>query len=306
MKNIFITGTTGFLGSYFLYHVLQHSEDNIICLARDTPMLSASRRVIQQLYKIHQTYCKLEIGDNDLESKIQKRLQIVSGDITSTNLGLTKQFERGSIHELWHIAANVQFGDSAKEEIIQVNLEGGKNVVQFAKQNGIEIVNYISTAYVAGQKTGPVNETENFDVFPSNNIYEESKRLMEKEIISANKNNILSFRIFRPSIIAGHSKTYEPDFSNGGLYGFLALTNSLKKSFEINHPGYFKKNLIKLYANRFSTLNIVPVDQVVKTLFDTATCPDSLNKIFHVVSENNTTLNEVALLINLQDYNLTL
>lgn len=298
MKTIFITGTTGFMGSYFLYHLLQHSEDNIICLARNTTKFSAKTRVLQQLYKIHESFCNVKIHDVDIEIKIKKRLQILSGDITQKNLGLIKNFAKSAIKEFWHIAANVQFCESVKDEILKVNFEGGKNVLQFVKDNKIAVLNYISTAYVAGQKTGLVNETSDFDLFPANNIYEESKRLIEKEILTANRNGEFNFRIFRPSIIIGHSKTCQPDPSKGGLYGFLTLANSLKKRFETCHPGYFKKNGIRLHANGISSLSMITVDYVADMIFNIANSAASLNKIYHVSSDNNTMLNELSSIIN--------
>jgi thioester reductase-like protein len=298
MKNIFITGTTGFLGSYFLYHVLQYSEDNIICLARDNSKFSAKDRVLQQLNKIHKSFYSAGIHDTNIKTKIKKRLQVLSGDITQKNLGLKMDIEKSAIHEFWHIAANVQFCETEKDEIINVNVEGGRNVLQFVKDNEIPVFNYISTAYVAGKKSGRVDETPDFNLFPANNVYEESKRLMEKEILAANKNGEFSFRIFRPAIIVGHSKTYEPDPSNGGLYGFLSLSNSLKKRFEISHPEYFKQNEIRLLINEDHSLSLVAVDHVVDILFKTGSCTNSLNKIYHVTSDNETSLREVASLVN--------
>lgn len=302
MKNIFITGTTGFLGSYFLYHLLQHSEDRFICLARNGGTKPAKNRVLEQLYNIHSSYQQIGIGDPDLDEKIKNRLEVVAGDITMENLGLSQNFEKDLIHECWHFAANVKFSETEKEEVTSVNLEGCRNVLKFIKQNGIPVLNYVSTAYVAGQKTGSVSEMSDVDLYPSNNIYEESKRVMEKEIKASKENGEFNYRIFRPGIIVGHSKTCEPDPSNGGLYGFLylilTLTLTLKRGIERSDENYFKQNTVKLLANKNSKLSLITIDHVVDQLFQIGNNENTFNKTFHVTPTEETDVLSIASIIN--------
>lgn len=298
MKRIFITGATGFLGSYFLYHILRHSEDKIICLARNSKWSPAKDRVLQQLYNIHFTYSAIGISDPDLDEKIKKRLDVIEGDITQENLGLSQDFKKKSIREFWHFAANVRFSESKKQEVTSVNLEGCRNVLKFVKQNHIRVFNYVSTAYVAGQSAGSVSELSDVNLFPANNVYEKSKRIMEDEIKAAQKCGELKYRIFRPGIIVGHSKTCEPDSSNGGLYGFLYLILILKRKMEIRHENYFKENRVKLLADENPELSLITVDHVTDQLFQIGNDKNSLNKTYHVTSNEETDVLTMASIIN--------
>ena len=298
MKNIFITGATGFLGSYFLYHVLQHSEDKIICLARNNEKSPAKDRIIQQLYSIHSSYSTIGIGETDLDEKIKRRLEVIAGDITLENLGLHQNFGKGFIQECWHFAANVKFSESRKEEVTSVNLEGCRNVLKFIKQNGLTVLNYVSTAYVAGQKTGSVGEMSDLNLYPANNVYEESKRTMEKEIKVAHENGEFNYRIFRPGIIVGHSQICEPDPSNGGLYGFLYLSLMLKRNIATRYPNYFKENTVKILADVNPKLSLITVDHVVDQLFQIGNDDDSLNKTYHLTPNEETDGLAIASIIN--------
>jgi thioester reductase-like protein len=122
MKPIFITGATGFLGSHFLYHLLQYSNDSIICLARNGKRATARTRVLEQLYNIHCSYKRIGINDNNLGEKIKNRLKVVCGDVTHENLGLIESFKEKSIHAFWHFAASVKFTESIDCMVTSVNL----------------------------------------------------------------------------------------------------------------------------------------------------------------------------------------
>lgn len=304
MKTIFVTGATGFLGSYFLCHLLQYSNDYIICLARNNKRATARTRVLEQLYNIHSSYKRVGINDPGLEKKIKNRLKVVSGDITKDNLGLTESFKNKSIQAFWHFAASVKFTESIDRRVTSVNLEGGRKVMKFVIDNGIPELNYISTAYVAGQRTGKITENADINLSPSNNVYEESKRIMEKEIINAHEKGLFNYRILRPTIIIGHSKTYEPDPSNGGLYGFLSLSLALKKDLEKKNPDYFKKNKVQIVADSHPKINLITVDHVVDTLFRIKENGKSLNNVYHVTSNRQTKNTVLAGIINrLSDLN---
>lgn len=297
MKTVFITGATGFLGSYFLYHLLQHTNDMIYCLARDKKNVSAGSRIHQKLNKIHSSYSHAGISRFNLEEKMKKNLKVVTGDIAEKDLGLKQSFKEANISECWHIAANVQFMESKRDEIMGTNVTGGKNILEFMKQNKIPLLNYVSTAYVAGQKTGEITESLADEKFPVNNAYEESKRIMEKLIVEANTRGECNYRIFRPGIIVGHSVTFDPDDSKGGMYGFLSLCTSFKEQVNNNQVKNFETNSIKLLADKNAMLSLIPVDHVVNILFDIAGQKGSDNRIYHVTPLFKTSLIQIGQII---------
>lgn len=296
-KTIFVTGATGYLGSYFLYHLLQHTNYMVYCLGRKKGKLTAEERVYQKLNQIHFSFVRAGISDFDLADKITTNLKILPGDIVEQGLGLDEDLSGKVISEFWHIAANVQFLESKRHEIMQANVKGGRNVLEFVKQHDIPVLNYISTAYVAGTKTGDISECTADERYPVNNAYEQSKRIIEKEIIESMGNQKFNYRIFRPGIIVGHSVTLEPDISNGGLYGFMYLCAHLKDQLNNHLPGYLNNNHLKLKADRNSTLSLLPVDEVVTTMLEISKNSNTLNRIYHVTPRLNIPLKDVALVV---------
>lgn len=298
MKNIFLTGATGFLGSYFLYHQLQHTNDHVICLARNNSKYGAHERVMHALRVIHESFAKAGIENKHFKENLLKNVEVIPGDITQHGLGMAQILKAGDIDECWHIAANVKFLESMQNEIIVTNLEGGKNILQFAEKLRIPVFNYISTAYVAGKNNGIAKENIDFEKFPPNNVYEQSKRLMELEIVKSHQKGNLNYRIFRPSVIVGHSITAIPDPSNGGFYGFLSILKSFKIAYENNYPEYFTNHPLKFHCNGNNTLNIVPVDYVTRMMHQISEEKNSLNKIFHITSDVANTLRDFAFYTN--------
>jgi len=290
MKTIFVTGATGFLGGYFVCHLLQNTTENIYCLAREKGISSAEERIKQNLRNIENSFSKINVNDKQFEEKMNRRIKVINGDITEKNLGISNCQQITCIDEFWHIAGNVQFLESKMQEVMATNVEGGKNVLQFIKNNNIPILNYISTAYVAGQKNGNIMEILADETFPANNVYEQSKRIMEKEIIAAHNRGECNYRIFRPAIIVGHSQTFEPDPSLGGIYGFLSLGLSLKRQIETKEPDYFKHNTVSIISTANVTLSLISVDHVVDVLVQISNNPESVNKIFHVAPAEETDL----------------
>ena len=294
MKTIFITGATGYLGGYFLYHLLQHTNDKIICLGRDKGMFSAKGRIHKKLQNIHASYCNTGINNFNLIDKMRNNLKIVSGDITKENLGIKNGLKKSNISECWHIAADVRFLESKREQIMNTNVNGGKNILKFIQQNNIPILNFVSTAYVAGKKTGNISEDMADENFAVNNAYEESKRIIEKEIVAASFGGEFSYRIFRPGIIVGHSVTFDPDDSNGGLYGFLYLCASISEQLNDINSVYLKSKTVKLQANVNTSLSLTCVDDVVNMMFSIGNKPGSIKQIYHVISSSDVPLIRIA------------
>jgi nucleoside-diphosphate-sugar epimerase len=117
---------------------------------------------------------------------------------------------------------------------------------------------------------------------------------MEKEIFAAHEGGKCNFRIFRPGIIVGHSVTCEPDSSCGGVYGFLSLGFSMKRTVENKHPDYFNRNKIKIFAESDPALSLITVDHVVDILIQVANNPASINDIYHVTPQETTDLKNFA------------
>jgi long-chain acyl-CoA synthetase len=250
-KVIFLTGTTGLVGSNLIPRILKNdNKSSLILLIRGKSDYEAKQRVDEMLWSMPE-----EIDFN----LAKQRIQVVRGDITLDRLGLSKaQYKRISreITHIIHSAATVQF-HLPLECARLVNYEGTKNVMALAKlaqKNGqLRQVAYISTAYVSGNREGRIFEDELDCRQQFDNTYEQTKFESEKFLRSLMSE--LPITIFRPSIIVGDSRTGKTTAFNV-LYVPLKL---ISRGIVTTLPGY-----------RYTPLDVVPVDFVC----------DAINHIF--------------------------
>jgi thioester reductase-like protein len=263
-KNILITGATGFLGSFLIKELLDKGY-RIFALARSRNGLSAKQRVFNALKFVY---------ENDWnQDSINLNLEVIEGDIIYPDLGIknSKQKERTELETdiIIHSAALAEL-NLPLDVIRRINVEGTKNVLNFAlkcKAKGrLYKVNYISTAYVVGNKDIEFDETM-LDVGQGfNNTYEQSKfeaELLVREYLKKG----LGISVFRPSMIMGHSKT--------------GKTNNFKLFYQ---PLHFFCNEIfyKFPGNLLCSQNLINIDIValaISLLFES-----NDNFVYHIVS----------------------
>jgi thioester reductase-like protein len=280
MDRVLVTGATGFVGAHLVDHLLQSSDYEIHCLARSRPGHSAASRIFNRLDEIAVTAANGNIGA--MQRMARDRVRVIEGDVRQPSLGMAPSAVSANFCEVWHVAGLTDFLLSQRDRVFDANVVGGRNVLAFMAANAIPICNYVSTAFVAGTKSGEIEEAPHDAGFPSNNPYEESKREMEEEILRAASSGRFDYRIFRPSVIVGHSRTGKPDPTSRGLYGFLALALSLKREIEKSRPRYFVEHKLRVLADRDQNLNLVTVDQVVSQMAEIASEQRSINNIFHI------------------------
>lgn len=279
-QRLFVTGATGFLGAYLTLHLLKQTDAQLICLARSKSGVSAAERVSQRLQRLLSGALNSDERFNVGFEEIASRISVVDGDLRQPQFGLSdKMFRSLQADAIWHCAADVDFAESRRRQIMDTNFVGTCHVLAFAKANAIPELNYVSTAYVCGDRSGEIAEVPADTAFPVNNAYEESKRLCEQAV----RDSGLRYRLFRPAIIVGHSRTLEVD-SSSGLYTYLSVMLRLKDTVQRRMPEYFEHHSLKLVCDDVN-VNLVCVDQVVEAMVRIAACGDrSANRIFHLVN----------------------
>ena len=147
MKNILITGATGFVGINIVRKLLEESDAYLYLLVRNAGQNSA----INRMHKLLATYY-LEIEQYNY---ILNRIEIISGDIVEEKLGLSNTAWNElsqKINIIYHCAATIHF-NLPFNEAYDINVLGTKRVLDFAdqcyKNNVLSVMNHISTAYVA-------------------------------------------------------------------------------------------------------------------------------------------------------------
>jgi long-chain acyl-CoA synthetase len=195
MKNeelILVTGATGFLGVRLVRELLERQpQATLALLIRDRPGQSGQQR-----------------ADLIVPPAERSRVQVYSGDVGHPNCGLdTAAYQRLSAEttRVIHSAATVRF-DHSLDEARRINVEGTRGVLDFAAgARQLRSVAYVGTAYVAGERTGLVQESELAVGQTYRNTYEQSKA--EAEALVRLRLGSLPGVILRPSIIVGDSQT---------------------------------------------------------------------------------------------------
>lgn len=208
--------------------------------------------------------------------------RLLEGDITRTDLGLSApdwNIVRTESTVIFHLAAIYNLTVDRRLGM-RVNVAGTRNVNQFARSlPNLKHYHYVSTCYVAGKRKGRILETELEHSEGFRNYYEETKYLAELEVDSLKAE--LPITIHRPAVVCGDSETGETAKFDGIYY----LINYLLK-----WPGLLSHFNI---GNREVSLNLVPVDFVVKSLVALARETRVVGKTLQLADPNPLTTEEL-------------
>ncbi|MEE4212312.1 MAG: SDR family oxidoreductase, partial [Parvularcula sp.] len=196
----------------------------------------------------------------------------IKGDITSADLGLTAEIvaSAGPWDLVIHCAAVTDFTEES-EKHRAVNVEGTKNVIDFAECHGSALL-HVSTAYVCGEREGTIFEDELDCGQTFSNGYEATKARAEALV----REGRVPFVIARPSIVLGDSET-------GATRSFDTIYPVLKVLAE----GLVTRMPVKPDA----TLNLVPIDHVTSGICELAERFESAKGYaYHLVAEEATPL----------------
>ncbi len=250
----FVTGATGFIGKRLVKTLLARKGAVVYFLLR-----KASERKVPELLE----YWGVS----------KARAVPVFGDLTGKKLGVAaddiKGF-KGEIDALFHLAAVYDL-KADEESQIQANIEGTRNVVEFAKAIDARHLHHVSSIAAAGLYEGVFredmfDEAENLD-HPYFNTKHESEKIVRKE-------SKVPWTVYRPAFVVGDSQTGEMDKIDGPYY-FFKLIQRMRQLL----PPWFPS--VGLEGGR---LNIVPVDFVVACIDHIAHSKTDLKgKCFHLV-----------------------
>lgn len=268
MATHFFTGFPGFLGSELVPRVLARSpEEQVVCLIQRKFTDLALRRV-------------QEIEARD--PRAAGRIRLVEGDITQPGLGLADPaLLQSEVTEVWHLAAIYDL--SVRRKVgLQVNLEGTRNILDFAEGcAGLRRVQYVSTCYVSGKFAGIFRETDLAKGQVFNNSYEETKFLAEMEVRERMKRG-LPATIYRPAVVVGDSRTGDTQKYDGPYYAIRWL---------LKQPGVA---IMPVVGDSHRTrLNLVPRDFVTEAISYLSAQDKSLGKTYQLADSEPLTIDEI-------------
>lgn len=251
-QTFFITGATGLLGMEVVARLLVTTDATIFVLVRAASQVEASARLRGLWW-----------DDPLLFSSIGKRVLPVAGDITQE--GLAQNDDRLlATTQLIHCAAETGVQKS-REELWNINVEGTRHVVQFAKKLPCLLrMTYVSTAYVAGIQSGCIMEDAPL-ARQFYSLYEKTKAEAER-IVRASE---LPLTVCRPGMIVGNSQT-------GRTRNFNTIYYVLKLMLQ--------GKLRVLPVSKEQTVNVVPVDYVAQQVVALTLNPMAEGRTFHLVA----------------------
>jgi thioester reductase-like protein len=199
----FITGSTGYIGSYITAQLLTDHHDNLNLLIRTKTTELAYQRLWQSL--------QLHLNWDQFQELIYSRCSIFLGDITEKKLGL-EDFPYNklltSTESIIHCAASLN-RKSAKA-CFNVNLKGTLEMVQLAKaidtHHGLRRFSEVSTVAGAGKRNNEVvteDQAVNWHL-SDYDPYGRSKKFCEHMIHELLPH--IPKTVFRPSIVLGDSR----------------------------------------------------------------------------------------------------
>lgn len=199
--------------------------------------------------------------EKTLFAAIGKQILPVVGDITAEQ---SVRHLPSCITHVIHCAAETGLQKS-RNELWQINVDGTRHILRLAKDlPRLQRFTYISTAYVAGTRSGRIMEDE---ALPTHfySLYEQSKAEAERLV----RVSELPLTICRPGMIVGHSRTGRTRNFNT-VYYVLKLMLQGKLRF--------------LPVGPSQTVNVVPVDDVASRAVSLTLNPEAEGKTFHLTT----------------------
>ena len=188
----FVTGATGFIGKRLVKALLARKGSTVHFLVRDPAKVDA----------LHAYW--------GLSGSAKARAMPVVGDLTARRLGVgadALKALKGQIDAVYHLAAVYDL--SADEESqVRVNVEGTRNLVEFAKAVDAGHLHHVSSIAAAGLYEGVFREDMFDEAENLEHPYFMTKHESEKIVRTESK---VPWTVYRPAFVVGDSATGEID-----------------------------------------------------------------------------------------------
>jgi thioester reductase-like protein len=266
MSVVFFTGFPGFLGSELLPRILARSPGRRAACLVQSKFAALARRRAEDLEAAH--------------PHLAGRIEMIEGDITQPGLGLASSAPlREATVEIFHLAAVYDLG-VARDVAMRVNLEGTRNMIEFASQcPSLERFQYVSTCYVSGTYAGSFSEEDLDRGQRFHNFYEETKFLAEVEVQKSMR-QALPATVYRPAVVVGDSATGATQ-KYDGPYSVIR--------FLLRQPRVAVLPTILGDPSR-TEVNVVPRDFVLDAITFLSGLPESRGQVYQLADPNPLTV----------------
>ena len=261
--NYFVTGATGFIGRNLVERLLQR-EGTVYALVR-----AGSRGRLEEL--------RTAWGADGA------RVVPIAGDLSQPGLGVSEEdlvTLRGEVDHFFHLAAIYDMAAGAEAQEV-ANVEGTRHAVELAGAIEAGCFHQVSSIAAAGLYRGTwtedmFDEAEDLDTHPYFRTKHESERVVREECPRP-------WRVYRPGIVVGDSRTGEIDKIDGPYYMFKLLQRIRRVL-----PSW-----LPTVGIEGGEINIVPVDFVASAIDHIAHKPGLDGRAFHLTDPTPKTAGEV-------------
>src|SRR5271170_7085172 len=203
---IFLTGSTGYLGSYLVAGLCTGHRETLNVLVRAKSRQEARERLWTSL--------QLHFAFPEFHEFLNARVRIFLGDLTAERFGLPDDEYHAlvdSTDSVIHCAASLN--RKSEKQCLNVNLRGTLEVIQLARRaqnhHGLRRYSHVSTVAVAGQRQDEV-VTEDAAIDWARSDYDPYARTKKFcEHMAAQLLPDVPKTIFRPAIVLGDSRRAE-------------------------------------------------------------------------------------------------
>lgn len=258
----FVTGATGFIGRFLVSRLLQRKGTIHVLLRR------GSKKKFDEIAERMQWD--------------PKRIKIVYGDLSKPRLGVapaTLKTLVGKVQHVFHLAAIYDLKADADSQHT-ANVEGTRHAMELAGAVKAKCFHHTSSIAAAGLYPGVFREDMFDEAEGLDDPYFRTKHDSEGLVRSECP---VPYRIYRPGIVVGHSKTGEIDKIDGPYY-FFSLIKKMRETMPQWMP------MLGIEGGR---INLVPVDFVADAMDHIAHQRGLDGGCFHLVDPEPQRIGEI-------------
>ncbi|MBS3896691.1 SDR family oxidoreductase [Silanimonas sp.] len=258
----FVTGGTGFIGRFLVGRLLKRRGSIHVLVRR------GSQKKFEEIAE--------RMGWD------RRRVIPVAGDLAKPKFGLSAAQLKaltGKVKHVFHLAAIYDLTADAESQRV-ANVEGTRHAMEFTNAVKAQCFHHTSSIAAAGLYPGVFREDMFAEAEGLGDPYFRTKHESEGLVRSSCP---VPFRIYRPGVVIGHSKTGEMDKIDGPYYLFTLI-----KKIRQTLPQWMPT--LGIEGGR---INLVPVDFVVEAMDHIAHKRGLDGKCFHLVDPAPLRIGEV-------------